>query len=89
MCFKKNINHVLEQTSGSKNTTEIRRLLDEVNVCKSCPETKQEVFHEQESICRCRLRQKVEMQNLIVHIMSDMTEPMMNDRTSNCGYLFY
>nr|WP_321398578.1 hypothetical protein [uncultured Desulfobacter sp.] len=77
MCFKKNINHALEQISGSKNTTEIRGLLDEVNVCKTCPETKQEVFHEQESICRCRLLQKVEMKNLIAYVMSDMTESMM------------
>ena len=36
MCFKKNIDDVLEQIPTSHDTKEMRLLLKEVNACEAC-----------------------------------------------------
>jgi len=62
MCTKREIDDILKQLEDSQDPEQMRRLLEEADLCKKCPEN----LHgcgEQESDCRCRQHFRTELQN--------------------------
>ena len=59
MCTKRDIGDILKQLEDSKDTEHKRRLLEEANLCKKCPE-KSQCYG---SDCRCHQHFRVELQN--------------------------
>ena len=59
MCTKRDIGDILKQIEDSQNTEHKRRLLEEANLCKKCPESLQCYG----SDCRCRHHFLAELQN--------------------------
>ena len=63
MCFDGDIDHVLEQVKKCQNDEKRRRLLDPAGACEVCSEVKSIALNGQEPECRCRLRQKIKLEN--------------------------
>lgn len=59
MCTKRDIDDILKHFEDSQDTEHKRRLLEEANLCKKCPENLQCYG----SDCRCRQHFWVELQN--------------------------
>lgn len=62
MCTKRDIGDILKQLEDSQDTEHKRRLLEEANLCKKCPENLQ-CYGERESDYRCRQHFWVKLQN--------------------------
>ena len=65
MCTKRDIGDILKQLEDSQDTEHKRRLLEEANLCKKCPENLQ--CHG--SDCRCHQHFEAELQNYSYFIM--------------------
>jgi hypothetical protein len=66
MCFNKNIDDVLEQLKHCPDPKEKRRLLEEINPCKNCPEEKRALAPP--GSCDCHQHYYIELKNIIEHI---------------------
>ena len=62
MCTKRDIDDILKQLGKSQDHDHRRRILDEANLCKKCPENLQGCG-EQESVCSSRQHFRTELQN--------------------------
>ena len=73
MCIKKNIDDVLEQLKHCDDPKEKRRLLEEINPCKTCPEEKQASLSS--CNCTCKQQYQTELQNMVEHIKQRLIVP--------------
>ena len=69
MCTQKDIDNVLKQLQGCRDTAHMRRLLEEAMPCNESPEVLQ-TDGEQEHGCSCRLHFWTELQNIIYTIQT-------------------
>lgn len=64
MCNKRDVDGVLKQIEESQDLNDIRRLLEEIDVCDKCPEQARR-DGEQALACRCRRHFRSELNNSI------------------------
>jgi hypothetical protein len=68
MCFKKNVDSILQQIKGEHDPIEMRRLLEELDACKTCPEAEgSSVLDKFE--CSYRIHRQMALSNLVEFIL--------------------
>jgi hypothetical protein len=66
MGFVKNIDDVLEKMTHCQDPKEKRRLLEDINPCKNCPDEKQAPHPP--CNCTCQQQYQTELMNILEHI---------------------
>ena len=80
MCTKRDIDDILKQIKESQDSGHKRRLLEEANLCKRCPENLQYYG----SDCRCRQHFWAELQNYLY----DASEEVVSSASLEQGPAF-
>ena len=68
MCFKKDVESILQQLRGCHDSTKMRQLLGELDACKECPEAEGS-FVRNNFECSYRIRLRTEMNNFVEYFM--------------------
>jgi len=68
MCFKKDINLILEQLQNCDDHEEKRRILEQLDGCSTCIERPHAITHEK-TRCGCESYQHIEFLNIIEHVI--------------------
>lgn len=76
MSFKKNIDDILEQIKNCHDPTEQKRLLEEINPCKTCPDGKQ-------PSCQfsCKQHYQVVLFNIVEQIKQKVSVPEFQNKS--------
>ena len=65
---KEDIDPILKKLESSRDSTEIRRLLQQADACRTCPE--QHLLGGGVDECSCLLRFRIELKNSLDNILS-------------------
>ena len=67
MCSRKDIGIILEQLQHCNDAQEKRRILKELDNCKTCTE-KPNALAQEETRCKCEEYRHIEFRNIIEHV---------------------
>ena len=70
---KEDIDPILKKLESSHDRTEMRRLLQEADACRTCPE--QYLLGGGADECSCLLRFRTELKNVLDNILSNREDP--------------
>jgi hypothetical protein len=68
MCFKNDVDSILQQLRGCHDSTKMRQLLEELDACKECPEAEGS-FARNNIECSYRIRLRIKMNNLVEYLI--------------------
>jgi len=70
---KEDIDPILKKLESSRDRTEMRRLLQEADACRTCPE--QHLLGGGADECGCLLRFRAELKNRLTNILTNRENP--------------
>jgi hypothetical protein len=66
---RKDLDHILKELGTSRDPAEMRRLLQQADACRTCPE--QDLMGKGLEECSCLLRFRTELKNSLDNILSN------------------
>jgi hypothetical protein len=73
MCFKRNVDSVLQQIKECHDPGEIRQLLEQLDACKTCPEAEAS-YVQNKFECSYRIQLKTALNNLVEYVLIRKSE---------------